>query len=278
MYESYWGLSASPFGNRLDLRWFHDSPVHEEALARLFYVIEHRRGFGLLTGTSGTGKTFLLKALATQVRRTRRQIACVDLLGVDAPEMLWQTAMALKLTPNAAATRWNLWRGISDQLESLRLAHSNLVFVFDHLDRADASCHAVLQRLFSTAGAASNVTFLASVRSADSGPLAGLLSELADLRVELAPLELSETGQHIGELMLRAGGNSETFQSDAVVRIHSLTRGLPRQINRLCELCLIAAMGEELEAIDADLVDGVAEGLVTSLDPIESVLRQPQFV
>ena len=277
MYESYWGLSASPFGSRLDPRWFHQSPVHEEALARLFYVIEQRRAFGLLMGSSGTGKTFLLKVLANQVRRTRRQIACIDLLGMDAPEMLWQTATALRLSPTTSASRWNMWRGISDQLESLRLAHSHLVFVFDHLDRADATCHTVLQRLFAACGTSGNVTFLASVRSTETSLLSSLLSELSDLRVELTPLELSETEAHISDLMQRAGGNPEAFSKEAVVRIHSLSSGLPRQVNRLCELCLIAAMGEELDQVDADLVDGVAEGLVTQFDPLDSILLQPQF-
>jgi len=80
MFESYWGLTESPFANRQDVRWFHESPVHEEALARLFYVIEQRRGLGLLTGGSGAGKSLLLKVIGHQVRRTRRHLAAVDLV------------------------------------------------------------------------------------------------------------------------------------------------------------------------------------------------------
>ena len=56
MYESYWGLSASPFTNRLSTKWFHESGINEEALARLFYLIEQKRGFGMLSGGDGTGK------------------------------------------------------------------------------------------------------------------------------------------------------------------------------------------------------------------------------
>ena len=64
MYESHWGLSESPFASRPSTKWFHESPVHDEALARLFYLIEQRRGFGLLSGSSGTGKTLTARAVA----------------------------------------------------------------------------------------------------------------------------------------------------------------------------------------------------------------------
>ena len=99
MYESYWGLSASPFTNRLSTNWFHESGMHEEALARLFYLVEQKRGFGLLSGGDGTSKTLTLKVLCEQVKRSQRHVAFINLLGLDAHEMLWNLALSLGLVP-----------------------------------------------------------------------------------------------------------------------------------------------------------------------------------
>lgn len=278
MYESYWGLSASPFANRLDSRWYHASAVHDEAHARLAYLVEQRRSFGLLTGPAGTGKSLSLKVLCNQVRRTQRKISWVDLQGLDAQEMLWQTAAAMRLAPTASSTRWSLWRDIADQFEAQQICRTSLVFVFDHLDQADASCHSVMQRLLATSGRSGHVTFLASVRSQEVARLAPFLSELTDLRVELTPLEIGETEAYISDLLARAGGSPHLFTGEAAVRIHEFSHGCPRQINRLCELSLIAAMYEEREHVTADLIETVADGLVMSFDQGDVLHRQPQYV
>lgn len=264
MFESFWGLTASPFANRLDPRWFHESPVHEEALARLFYVIEQQRGLGLLLGNPGAGKSLLLKVIGNQVRRTRRHLASVDLVGLDAHELLWQIATSLQLAPQPSATRWMLWRSIADHLESLRLARSQMVFILDHIERADTSCHGLLERLFHFTEAKGAVTFLAAVRSREYSKVARLLGDRADLRVELSPLSVDETGDLIQDLVQRAGCERSLFTSDAVERLHALSHGSPRTLCRLCELSLIAGMAEDCDVIHQDLVDSVAEGLAAT--------------
>lgn len=278
MIESYWGLTASPFSNRLDARWFHESPVHEEALARLFYVIEQQRGLGVLTGGAGSGKSLLMKVVGAQVRRTRRHHAAVDLVGLDAHELLWQIASVLQLAPNPAATRWTLWRSVADHIESLRLARAQLVFALDHIERADGSCHNLLERLFHFAEAKGSVTFLVGVRSNEYSKVARLLGEHADLRVELTPLALEDTGDFIQDMLQKAGCERAIFGGDAVIRLHALSRGCPRTLCRLCELSLIAGMPEEREVIDEDLIDSVAEELAATNEVEDFSIPQHEYV
>jgi general secretion pathway protein A len=274
MYESFWGFPTSPFSGRLNTRWFHQTPVHEEALARLFYLIEQQRGFGLLSGISGSGKSITLKYLCEQVRRSQRRVAFVDLIGLDAHQMLWQLAMQLDLAPSDSESRWSLWRRVTDQVISLRMARLQTVFVFDHFERADTTCHSLLERLFWTAEADSGMaTFIASVRSNDLPRLTGVLGELSDLRVELTPLDIDETTEFVDALLTKAGSDRSIFNRDAFVRIHSQSRGIPRQINRICELALIAGMAAEIDTVDGELIDSVADGLVpisrSSIEPVE---------
>ena len=279
MYESHWGLSESPFASRLSTKWFHESPVHDEALARLFYLIEQRRGFGLLSGSSGTGKTLTLRHLEAQIRRSQRRVASVDTLGMDGHELLWQLSVSLGLTPREGESRWNLWRRLADHMKALQLARVQTVFLFDHLERADTTCHSMIERLFSAANSTGSLTtFIASVRSSDVASLSGFLSDLSDLRVELANLQISETEAFVRSQLSRAGCPHEAYSNDAVIRIHSHSRGVPRLISRLCELSLIAAMAEGSHEIDAALIDSVAYGLVSSLEQTSEPVAHHEYV
>ena len=263
MYEAYWGLSESPFTNRLSPRWFHESPVHEEALARLFYLIEHRRGFGVISGDAGTGKSLTLRVLAEQSQRSQRRVAFLDLLGIDEHEMLWQLAVELRLSPSESDSRWSLWRRITDQLASLELARQQAILVFDHLERADPSCYSLIERLFCAADSGTGLaTFLASTRTEEMPRTSQFLGEMTDLRVELLPLQLDETDEFVHDLLRQAGCDREIFSGDALLRLHALSQGIPRTICRFCEMALIAGMAADTDSIDGEIVDSVAGTLV----------------
>ena len=68
MYAQYWGLVDIPFHSTVDMRWFFEGPTHEEALARLLFLLEQHRRFGLIVGPIGTGKSLLLSVAAKTVR------------------------------------------------------------------------------------------------------------------------------------------------------------------------------------------------------------------
>ena len=78
MYQAYWGLGQSPFRGNLDPRFFHQSPMQEEALARLQFLVEERRSVGLLLGESGSGKSLVFANLRPGAGRVGRQTALVE--------------------------------------------------------------------------------------------------------------------------------------------------------------------------------------------------------
>lgn len=258
MYEEHWGLTESPFPNGIDSRWFYEGPTHEEALARLFYLIEHGRRFGLLLGATGTGKSLLLDVLATQARRSHRQVAFVDLLGLDGHELLWQLAAALNLAPSESTSRWALWRLLEDHLAALKVARLPTVCVFDHLERSSEECVSIFQRLLHLPpGEPSPVTYVVAARSTRRAEQYHLLEELSDLRVELEPFDRNQTAQYIRTLLGKAGVG-DIFSSEAIDSIHNETAGVPRSINRLCELSLLAGMAEGCDRVDASVVHAAA--------------------
>jgi general secretion pathway protein A len=269
MYERYWGLSESPFQNTLDQRWFYGSPQHEEVLARLCYLVEQRRHCGILTGLGGTGKSLLLAIISNQIRRTQRQPVWLDLPGLSGGELLWQVAAQLHLAPLENEPPAVLWRMIRDQLHALRLSQIHTVVLVDRIDRAEEDCARMLERLLQLdQGSSCWLTLLVATRSPVlRGGAAGLL-ERADLRAELVPWSGTDTQCYVRESLRRAGADDEVFDEAALEAIHERTRGIPRNVNRLCDLCLLAGMAESLEKIDAEIVHSVADELQITSEPV----------
>src|SRR5580704_10635030 len=114
MYESHWGLRESPFHEGCDLQGFYQSPTHEEALARLHFLVEQRRRLGLLLGRAGSGKSLLLELLAAQLRRRGPIVARLNLLGLEADEMLHTLLGQLGHSSGHSASPYELWRGVLD--------------------------------------------------------------------------------------------------------------------------------------------------------------------
>lgn len=262
MHHEYWGLSESPFQTTVDLRRFYEGPTHEEALARLYFLIENRRRFAAMVGRPGVGKSMLFHVLGDQVQRTQRQLACVDLIGLQSDEFLWGLAVAFGLAPSESQSHRSLWRLVEDHLNGLKMAQMPMVILLDHIESAQEDCLTVLKRLYHlTTGAECWITFIVATQPSTGARHATLLAELADLHVEVTSLDRLETGRYVRQLLQRSGARREIFADAALDRIFEQTGGILREVNRLCDLALVAAMGEGREMIDADVIDAAAAEL-----------------
>lgn len=261
MYANYWGLSESPFGNLLAPRWFVQTAGHEEALARLLFLIEQRRRCGALFGSAGTGKSLVLRMLSAEVARDPGETVLLDLLGRNSRELLWETLAGLGLAPDSDSPR-QLWRKLQDHLDANRYSHVPTVLLFDHLERAEGDCLAAIERLFHlSAEGHSGLTLILAIRETQSPRLTGLLREISDLRIELPPLERDDALQYIETLLSKAGARRGIFEPAALVRLFEETQGVPRELNKLADLSLLAGMADSAERIDETMVAAAAEEL-----------------
>ena len=120
MYQSHWGSRESPFHESHDPQGFYQSPTHEEALARLHFLVEQRRRLGLLLGPEGSGKSLLLELLANDLRRHGPVVACVNLTGISGDEMLWSLLAQFGRNIDRCDQTPVLWRALSDRLAAFR--------------------------------------------------------------------------------------------------------------------------------------------------------------
>ena len=263
MYTSYWQLSGTPFENAGDGRWFAETAIHGEVMARLEFLVEHRRRFGLLRGAEGTGKSTILQQLLRQRKRIQQEeTAFVDLTGLESHELLWHLAAGLHLGPNDAETPLQLWRSLEDALNGLRYAGRQTVFLFDHFDPMQQDVLQVVERLQHLDSALAGwTTTIIAVRNGRSLERMNSLVELSDFRIELNPLDQTQTSVYIQELLTQAGAQQQIFEEAAFAQIHQYAEGIPREINRICDFVLLAAMQEQRQTIDVEMVSTVADEL-----------------
>ena len=264
MYNAYWGFKRSPFAGTLDPDRFFESPSHEEALARLSYVVDEGRQGAVVLGPPGVGKSLLVEVFARRTRRPNREVAIARCPALGGRELFFELAQEFGLGPERSATEADLWRLLRDHVVANRLQEGQTIIVVDqaHLLTENASHLRALHLLYhldSDPAARLAVVLIGRpdlIRNARSEVI-----EWVDLGVAIEPLTDSQTAQYVTHLTKWAGRNEPAFSQDAVAKIHDLTGGVPRQINRVCNLALLAAASEELTQVTGTVVGSVYQEL-----------------
>jgi type II secretory pathway predicted ATPase ExeA len=258
MVYSHWGLRESPFAAGIDPRAFYQSSNHEEALARLHFLVDQPRRIGLLLGDSGVGKTLLLEVFAHQKRSPTRQVALMSLLGMTSAEFLWQLSAQLGQELPARESMFELWRGISDRIRENRYQHMGTVILLDDADEAASDVLVQVARVAQIdPSTAARLTIVLTAQSRRLASLGRRLLELADLRIDLEPWSEPETMAYLRWALLQAGRTKATFSPEAMRHIHELSDGIPRRVKQLADMALVAGAGSEVELIDVEVVDSV---------------------
>lgn len=262
MYHSHWGLAAAPFRGRLDPKTYHPSPTHEEALARLHFLVEERRRLGLLLGEPGSGKSLALEVFARQLRRAGRPVVEIGLVGLEKGEFLRLLAMELGLNAERVAGTASLWRMLADRIAEHRFQQLETVLLLDDVDQAPQEVFGQLVRLAKfDPSPDSRLTLLLAGNPAGMGRLGINLLELAELRIDLEPWEPADTEGYIRAALAQAGCKAAVFDPAAVARLHELAQGLPRRVIQLADLALLAGAGRGLKQIDAETIDSACQEL-----------------
>jgi general secretion pathway protein A len=269
MYLDYWQLSAKPFESGCDGRSLFKGAAHQAAIHKLRYAIENGRAAGLVAGVAGTGKTMLMETLRGQlgerfqpfVRVVFPQMTDRDLLVYLAEQFGAPPADPPRYTIEESLRR--LEYVLSENLRKNRHA----VVVIDEAHLLEDSGLLEPLRLLLNLGSLDKAPFtLLLVGQPTLVPIVqrhGGLEERLDVKVLLAALSADETAEYIAHRLKAAGATRDIFSAEALETAYQLSAGIPRRINRLCDLALLVGFANGQHTIDGDALRAIHGELVT---------------
>jgi len=264
MYAEHWGLHKTPFGNAPAQSIFFQSPQHEEALRRLLYVVEHRRGVAMLTGDVGCGKTTVTKALANYLDADRYRFQILANPALEPTDLI--KAILLKLggvSQNGSKTM--LLEQLQKQL--LKNAANGLSTVLAIDEAHVIGNRETLDELRMLLNMQDEDEFLITLILLGQPPLLKNISELQPLkeriavRFNLEPLDFQHTLKYVIFRLKQAGAERGIFTREAVKILYDFTGGIPLRINNLCDHCLLLGLMRKVRIIDSGIVQDAIEDI-----------------
>ena len=271
MYENYFGFGDLPFRVTPQPHFFYSNPVYREALATLRYGIEARKGFIVITGEVGTGKTTLLKLLmrsADSVIHT----AFVFNPKLDFTGLLRFILKDFGIHP-LSNDKYILMEQLNDYLiQQLQMGHIVALLI----DEAQQLSDGVLEELRLLSNFETEKEKLIQIvlmgqpelEQRLNRPELRQLKQRVALHCRLAPLESPEIRQYI-DLRLSTVGyeGNELFEAKVIDRIAFYSKGIPRLINVICDNALLIAYGASKRKVSDEIIEEVASDLQLTVPP-----------
>ena len=262
MYNDYFGLADSPFSIAPNPQFLYMSERHREALAHLLYGIKSDGGFILLTGEVGTGKTTVCRCLLAQIPED------VDTAFVLNPKQTAIEMLATICDDLGIQYPWNATiKVLVDKLSQFLLeSHKRGRRTVVIIDEAQNLSIDVLEQLRLLTNLETNQRKLLQIILLGQPELLEMLdrNELRQLaqrvtaRFHLDALSRDDVSSYIRHRLDVAGCKAELFQPGAVSRICSLSGGVPRIINLICDRALLGAYAKDQRQVDRKIVDQAA--------------------
>lgn len=263
MYHKFYGFKEAPFNLTPNSRFFYESNKHVEALSTLIYAIESRKGFVVITGDIGSGKTTVCRTLLNKLD-SRTQTALITNTHISGKDMLCSILddLNIEYTPGSKAqllSQLNVY--LIQQLRN----DNNVVVI---IDEAQNLKPAVLEE----------VRMLSNLETENEKLVQIILLGQPELKQKLALPQLEQLRQRIAvfyhltpltqedaikyilhRLRVASSSDKKYFTDEALGLIYQSSKGVPRLINQLCDSALLNGFIYEKEVVDLDLMQEVVK-------------------
>lgn len=267
MYLTFYGLQERPFNSTPDPKFLYLTPAHREALAQLVYSVQENRGFLVLTGEVGTGKTTLLH---TFLQRLNGKAAVAYVVNSTLPfEGLLECVFEELGVPNLARSPAQRLLALRRFMLDRREVGQNTVLILDEAQNLDAATLEKIRMLSNIETPTEKLLQIVLVgqpelRAKLNRPELRQLHQRIELQCSLSPLSREQVGDYI-QTRLRVAGARDLglFSERAHARIAAYSRGIPRRVNILCDHCLVICYADQRRRIDVESVEqaiGALEG------------------
>lgn len=268
MYHSFFHLTRNPFDLTPDPVCFVPTGGHNEALAALYYGVRWHKGFVVVTGEVGTGKTLLLRCLLKLLRQSKDVSYAYLFNSRLSPSDFLKYVLADFGLPVENKSKWELLFDFGKFLGARGARKQTTVLIIDEAHDLSEDMLEEIRLLSNMETADDKLLQIILVgqpeldQKLDSFGLRQLKQRIA-LRAQLRPLDLDECREYITRRLRIAGADAQNaaalFAQESIAAVHRFSNGLPRVINTICENALIAAYARKISEITPALVEEIAK-------------------
>lgn len=267
MYNAYFGFHESPFNLSPDPAFLYRSPQHEEALANLIYGVHSRKGFIVLTGEVGTGKTTMLECLRDYLEQQYIEFAFIFNSRINTEQFFEMIAYDLDLRCQHKSKTEVLFA-----LNNLLIQQANegrtTVLIVDEAHNLEWDVLEEIRLLGNLENPRLGKLLqiiLAGQPELDrklDAPNLRQLKQRIVLRCSLTPFQLEDTSEYIQSRLRKAGMEEQTvFPPEVIAEVHMRSQGIPRVINALCDNLLLTAFASEGRITTIEMLDEVCQDM-----------------
>ncbi len=264
MYEQFYGLRERPFSLLPDADFLYLSEQHQAALDMLELSLTDFSGYCVVSGEIGTGKTTLIRALLTRLPNTISAGLVSNTHHSFGDLMQWVLgSFGLKSTTESVEERCNQF--FQFVIDEYAKGKSTLLII----DEAQNLSQEAMQQLSSLSQVnreGDKVLQIILVGQAElkeklQNPELDSLAQQVSLFYHLTELSELDTGKYIQHRVNHSGGSSDLFSDSICQMVYQATHGVPRLVNRLCDLALICSYSKDSSVVELDMMSEAAEEL-----------------
>ncbi|MCK5204291.1 MAG: AAA family ATPase, partial [Desulfobacterales bacterium] len=265
MYESFYGFKEKPFDLHPDPDYLYMSRVHENTYVHLEYAIIENKGFVVVTGEIGAGKTTLINYLLNKIGEDIH-VGLINNTNIRPAEFLKMICQEFELDPKTddKAELIDIFSGyLIDQFA----AGERVVLIIDEAQNLTNDTMEEIRMLSNIETEKHHLIQIILVGQPElkfklQQSNLKQLAQRVTVHCHLKGLEKDEVKEYINHRLEIGGGNRfDIFHKETIDQIAAYSRGIPRLINILCDSALVYGFADELESISIPILDNVYEEL-----------------
>jgi len=272
MYTEFFGLQRLPFNLTPDPGFLFLPLKHREALAGLTYAILERKGFVVLTGDAGTGKTTLISSVLNRLPHDRVESSIVLNPTLTASEFLEGVLLDFDIPDVPTSKAQRLWK-LQEFLARVHHENRYAVLVIDEAHKLSLEVLEEIRLLGNFEGATGKFLQILLLGQSELDEVLNRhdlrqFKQRVALRLYIDRLNPSEVQQYIQFRWAKGEAKgAPPFTADALAGIVQWSQGIPRLINSICDTALLMAFGDESPVVGLNYVRAAATNLALTDAP-----------